>query len=115
MRKTLFDIVREQTEEESIVNSNVPDIKTKIVGDSEIAYSFNKDGIMNFDVEKRADPLDHIRELVSNLPIHPNKIRTVGLKNKGVQSKKVTDEQLNIYNAKLESILKSIKEYVGVQ
>ncbi len=113
MRKTLFDIVREQAQnEEPVIDSKALDIKTVIMDDSEMKYSFNKDGIMNFDIKKIPDPLDHVRKLVSNLPTHPDKIKTIGLKNKGNQSKKTTEEQLKIYTTKLESILKSIKEYV---
>lgn len=101
MRKTLFELMQEQMQKEinPVANIEPVDIDTLNQIKTEITQSIY-DNKLKVTIEK----------IMSNLPVNPDMIKSTGLKGKGINAKKTTDDQLRKHIQKLEFFLKQIKE-----
>ncbi len=111
MRKTLFEMMQEKMDEEdqqSIVPNTVPD-NPETNGTITIDQSFYNRVTSMTSVGNKELKIA-IESIIHGTPVHPDLIKSIGLKNKGVAAKKANEDQLREYAKKLETIIKSIEK-----
>jgi len=114
MRKTLFEMMQEKMDEEdqqSIVPNTVPD-NPETTDTITIEQSLCDKSVPMTSVNNKELKIA-IESIIHNVPVHPDLIKPIGLKNRGISAKKANEDQLKEYAKKLESIIKSIEKEIN--